>query len=61
MFYTRADLYIFKLIHVLKSFRFLLFPLSLLYGLVIIIRNWLFDKNILKSAMFNFPLICVGN
>ncbi len=49
------------MINVLKSFRFLLFPFSLLYGLVIIVRNWLFDKNILKSAMFNFPLICVGN
>ena len=24
-------------------------------------RNWLFDKNILKSASFNFPVICVGN
>ncbi len=24
-------------------------------------RNWLFDKNILKSAEFNFPVICVGN
>lgn len=25
------------------------------------LRNWLFDKNILKSASFNFPVICVGN
>ncbi len=24
-------------------------------------RNKLYDKNILKSASFNFPLICVGN
>ncbi|RYD77758.1 MAG: tetraacyldisaccharide 4'-kinase, partial [Sphingobacteriales bacterium] len=24
-------------------------------------RNWLYDKNILKSASFNFPIICVGN
>ncbi len=45
----------------LKSFRYLLFPLSLIYGLVISIRNWMFDKKIFKSAMFNFPLICVGN
>lgn len=45
----------------LKSFRFLLFPLSILYGAVIWIRNWMYDKNIFKSAMFNFPLICVGN
>ena len=25
------------------------------------IRNKLFDKNYLKSASFNFPVICVGN
>ena len=45
----------------LKSFRYLLFPFAALYGMVIFIRNKLFDKNILKSASFNFPLICVGN
>jgi tetraacyldisaccharide 4'-kinase len=45
----------------LKSFRVVLLPIALLYGLIIIIRNWLFDKKYLKSAEFNFPLICVGN
>jgi tetraacyldisaccharide 4'-kinase len=35
--------------------------MSLIYGAVIWIRNWLYDKKIFKSAMFNFPLICVGN
>jgi tetraacyldisaccharide 4'-kinase len=45
----------------LRSFRYLLFPLSLIYGSIIWLRNWLFDKNILKSASFNFPIICVGN
>jgi len=25
------------------------------------LRNWLYDKNIFKSASFNFPIICVGN
>jgi tetraacyldisaccharide 4'-kinase len=39
----------------------LLLPFSFLYGLIIVIRNWLFDKNYLKSAAFNFPIICVGN
>ena len=29
--------------------------------MVVWLRNWLFDKNILKSAAFNFPVICVGN
>ena len=45
----------------LKSFRYLLLPLSLIYGGIVWLRNWLFDKNILKPASFNFPVICVGN
>lgn len=45
----------------LKSFRYLLLPFSFLYGLIIRLRNWLFNKNILKSSDFNFPIICVGN
>lgn len=45
----------------LKSFRILLFPFALLFGLVVIIRNWLYDKNILKSASFGLPLIGIGN
>ena len=28
---------------------------------MILLRNKLYDKNILKSASFNFPIICVGN
>ena len=45
----------------LKSFRILLFPFALLYWLVIGIRNWLFDKQILKTSEFGLPLVCVGN
>jgi tetraacyldisaccharide 4'-kinase len=45
----------------LKSFRVLLLPFALLYGFIIIVRNFLYNKNILRSAEFNFPLICVGN
>jgi tetraacyldisaccharide 4'-kinase len=45
----------------LKSFRYLLLPLSFIYGGIVWLRNWLFDKNIFKSTPFNFPLICVGN
>lgn len=47
--------------YLLKSFRILLFPFSLLYGLIVICRNFLYDKQILKSAQFNMPVICVGN
>ncbi|MBC7886936.1 MAG: tetraacyldisaccharide 4'-kinase [Ferruginibacter sp.] len=45
----------------LKSFRYLLLPFSLIYGIIVFVRNWLFDRNYLKSAEFNFPIICVGN
>lgn len=45
----------------LKSFRILLLPFALLYWLGISVRNWLYKKNILKSASFGMPLICVGN
>lgn len=39
----------------------LLLPVSLGYGGAVWVRNKLFDKNILRSASFNFPVICVGN
>ena len=45
----------------LKSFRVLLLPVAVVYGLVVYVRNWLYDKQYLKSASFNFPIICVGN
>ncbi|HEY9004304.1 MAG TPA: tetraacyldisaccharide 4'-kinase [Mucilaginibacter sp.] len=41
--------------------RWLLFPFSLLYGLVIAIRNWCYDGGILKSRKFKMPVISVGN
>jgi tetraacyldisaccharide 4'-kinase len=39
----------------------LLYPLSLLYGLITGIRNFLYDSGILHSEEFHFPVICVGN
>ena len=45
----------------LRSFRLLLFPIALLYGLIIFIRNWLYDNNILRSVSFGLPLISMGN
>ena len=45
----------------LKSFRIFLFPFSLIYGFIIVVRNFLFDKDIIKSVSFNFPIIAVGN
>ncbi len=39
----------------------LLFPLSLIYGLITAFRNFLFDSGILPSKEFSIPVICVGN
>jgi tetraacyldisaccharide 4'-kinase len=45
----------------MKTLRWLLFPFSLIYGLVVIIRNWCYDGGILKSRSFTLPVIAVGN
>ncbi len=45
----------------LHSFRYLLFPFSFIYACVIRIRNIFFDRKIISSASFNFPIICIGN
>src|ERR1700689_1759385 len=45
----------------LRPIRILLFPFSIIYGFIILIRNFLFNKKILSSTSFNLPVICVGN
>lgn len=44
-----------------KLIRHLLFPFSLLYGLITLARNVLFDFSVLKSSSFDIPTILVGN
>jgi len=39
----------------------LLYPLSLIFGLITGIRNFLYDAGIIPSVEFPFPVICVGN
>jgi len=41
--------------------RKILFPFAILYGFITGIRNFLFDKGILKSYTFDVPVIAVGN
>ncbi len=36
-------------------------PLSALYGAGVRLRNYLFDKNVLKSVSYPLPIVCVGN
>jgi len=45
----------------MKYLRWLLIPFSLLYGLVVIIRNWLYDAGFFKSEKFDNPVIAIGN
>ena len=45
----------------IKYLRWLLFPFSLIYGLVVIMRNWFYDAGIFHSRKFNLPVIAVGN
>ena len=42
-------------------FRQLLFPFAIIYGLITSIRNFLYDKGVLKSYSFDIPIIAVGN
>lgn len=41
--------------------RWYLMPFTLLWGMVLSIRHFLYDHKILKSVSFDLPLFCVGN
>ncbi len=43
------------------QWKLILVPFSWLYGLVVWIRNSLYDNGLLKSTGFNMPVISVGN
>lgn len=45
----------------MKLLRKILFPFSLLYGLILFIRNKLYDNGLISSKSYDFPVICVGN
>lgn len=45
----------------LRSFRLFLFPLAMVYGGFVILRNYLYDRKIIGSIAFNIPIIGVGN
>jgi tetraacyldisaccharide 4'-kinase len=45
-----------------KQVKHILFsPFAIIYGIIIAIRNWLFDQDLLSSTTFNIPTISVGN
>ena len=41
--------------------RYLLYPFALLYGVIVWLRNRLYDAGISSSVEFSVPVICVGN
>lgn len=41
--------------------KFLLIPFALIYSVIVIIRNILYDFRVLKSTEFDFPVVAVGN
>ena len=45
----------------MKVIRYILFPLSMLYGLITACRNLGFNTAVLKSVKFDLPIISVGN
>ncbi len=45
----------------LKSVRILFLPFAMIYWFMIWLRNFLYNKNILRSCSFGLPVICVGN
>ena len=42
-------------------FKLLLYPFSAIYGLIVSIRNFLYDYKIFKSTEFEIPVISIGN
>ncbi len=48
----------FRAMNILRK---ILFPFSILYGLITSFRNFLYDKEIFKSYSFDLPIIAVGN
>jgi tetraacyldisaccharide 4'-kinase len=45
----------------MNLFRKILFPFAILYGIIMSIRNFFFDKGILKSYSFELTVILFGN
>ncbi|MBT8185766.1 MAG: tetraacyldisaccharide 4'-kinase [Eudoraea sp.] len=45
----------------MQFLRKIAFPVSLIYALVVYIRNFLYESGLLRSKSFKTPTICVGN
>lgn len=45
----------------IKFLRYILFPFAMIYGLIIWVRNRLYDRNVLKSVDFDVNIVVIGN
>ncbi len=56
-------MFFYKYQHRLKNLikHIILFPFSIIYGIITGFRNWLFDQSLIPSTSFNIPTISVGN
>jgi tetraacyldisaccharide 4'-kinase len=45
----------------MRTMHYLLYPLSIIYGLIMLVRNLLFDLGILHSKSYGISLVSVGN
>jgi tetraacyldisaccharide 4'-kinase len=41
--------------------KILLLPFSLIYGIAVSFRNWMYNKGLIKGVKFDLPVISVGN
>lgn len=44
-----------------SKYRWLLWPIALLYGLAVSVRNKMYDIGLLPSKSFDTPVLCIGN
>lgn len=45
----------------IRFIRWLLFPFTVLYAAVVLLRNWAYDNQLYNSTSFHFPVIVIGN
>lgn len=45
----------------IRLLRIILFPISIIYALIMWLRNRLYDWRLLKSTTFKFPVVVIGN
>lgn len=61
MFLNQAKDKILYFRFMVQLLRKIAFPLSLVYAMVVQLRNFLYDKGIFKSVSYTTPILCVGN